>query len=353
MKKLILILCLTVACTGIVLAQTPTLKIIDIPISTEQTRDGDGFLNVHWTQNAPFNSMCPIDPVTNSASYAGCPAVAMAQILHYLQTTNGTRFNDDDDYYHNYAGRQYNIDDDWETMDFPSFETLNAYLDELDSIYAAGSEIEAEHAAALVFACGTACHQVYTSQGSGTFQVGQAHEAFRRFGFENCVLFTEPTEEMHALLQDNLAHGYPALLAVESEDQQSGHNLVVDGYRAEDNKYHMNFGYGGQIDGWYSIPDPDFYYNLTRLEGIVLNIIPVQASVNEFIKNEIEVYPNPATDVIFIKNLKGNEEKYAIFNVAGQEVQSGTASEHISILNLTKGLYIIKIKNQSTKFIVE
>lgn len=334
-------------------AQNASIKSIDVPEQGIPTRDGDGFMNVHWTQSAPFNSMCPIDPVSNSASYAGCPAVAMGQILHFLQTTNGTRFSDSDDYYHNYYGRQYNIDDDWETMGFPSFELLNSYLDEMDSIYQAGGEIESKHAAALIFACGTACHQVYTSSGSGTFAVSQAYEAYQRFGFENALLFTEPTEEMHALLQDNLAHGYPAHLAVESEDQQSGHNLVVDGYREEDHKYHLNFGYGGQIDGWYSIPDSNFYYGLTRLEGIILNIIPTEVSVNEYVKNNLELYPNPATDVIFIKNRAENETEYAIFNVVGQEVQSGIADGQISISNLDNGLYIIKIGNQTAKFIVE
>lgn len=245
----------------------------------DNQKGNDWLLTSHWTQDYPYNSMCPMDPVTNTASYAGCPAIAMGQIINYLRTTNGTRFDDNDDYHHGYAGRNYDIDDDWESLGFPSFPALNEYLDEIDAAFQVGQALTKDQEAAIVFACGTACTQVYTSSGSGTFQVEQAYEAFRRFGFDDCVLFKEPTDEMHALLQQNLRDGYPAHLAVESPDHQSGHNVVVDGYRESDGKYHMNFGYGGSIDGWYYIPDPNFYYGLTKLEGIVLNIIPKTKSI--------------------------------------------------------------------------
>lgn len=240
---------------------------------------GDWLMTSHWTQDYPYNSMCPRDPVTNTASYAGCPAIAMGQIINYLGTTNGTRFDDGDDYTHSYYGRNYEIDDDWEAIGFPSFPVLNDYLDEADSIFSAGGQLTKDHEAAIVFACGTACTQVYTSSGSGTFAVEQAFDAYQRFGFDDCVLIKEPTEEMHEILRQNLRDGYPAHLAVESPDLQSGHNVVVDGYRESDGKYHMNFGYGGSIDGWYLIPDPNFYYGLTKLEGIILNIIPKAKTV--------------------------------------------------------------------------
>jgi hypothetical protein len=37
----------------------------------------------------------------------------------------------------------------------------------------------------------------------------------------------------------------------------SGHSVVLDGYRLEDNKFkvHLNFGWGGRKDGWYNLFD--------------------------------------------------------------------------------------------------
>jgi len=353
MKKLLFLISLCAFGMN-VNAQNQFLK--NSPIVENQQVDNqkadEWLLKSHWTQDYPYNSMCPIDPVTNTASYAGCPAIAMGQIINYLRTTNGTRFDDNDDYHHGYYGRNYDIDDDWESLGFPSFLQLNEYLDAADSIYMAGGELGKNEQAAIVFACGTACTQVYTSSGSGTFRVEQAYEAFQRFGFDDCVLYKEATDEMHALLQQNLRDGYPAHLAVESPDLQSGHNVVVDGYRESDGKYHMNFGYGGSVDGWYYIPDPNFFYGLTKLEGIVLNIIPQNASVNENIDNQFVIYPNPAKDVIYF-NLDGKELSYSIYNVSGQEVKNGMAIESVDVSNLNKGLYIIKIGEKTAKFVVE
>ena len=42
------------------------------------------------------------------------------------------------------------------------------------------------------------------------------------------------------------------------------------------------------VESWH--PDPDFYYGLTRLEGIILNIIPVQTFVNEFVEKNWKLY---------------------------------------------------------------
>ena len=97
----------TVFCTSNSWAQSPRLKTVEIPDTAAPTLRADGFLGSHWTQDYPYNQLCPRDPVNgNSYSYAGCPAIAMGQIVNYLRTTQGTRFDDSDDYQHNYAGRK-------------------------------------------------------------------------------------------------------------------------------------------------------------------------------------------------------------------------------------------------------
>ena len=316
-------------------------------------------LTSHWTQDYPYNQLCPRDPVNNySYSYAGCPAIAMGQIINYLRTTQGTRFSDSDDYSHHYAGRNYNIDDDWESLQFPSFPELNEMLDSVDATFQRGEELSGLLAAAVVFACGTACTQVYTSQSSGTFYVDQAFAAYQRFGFKDCVLFREPDSVMYATLISNLQSGYPAHLAVENPAGTIGHNVVVDGYRKEDGKFHINFGYGGSLDNWYDIPDPNFYYGMTKVEGIILNIIPTPTAVNEFsLQQPLEVYPNPVSDVLYLKNLPCETVQYSIVNVLGQEVMTGLSNGSISVAALEKGVYVLQIKGErlleTTRFIVK
>ena len=314
-----------------------------------------------WEQEFPYNQYCPRDPLNgNIYSYAGCPAVAMGQIINYLQTTQDTRFSDEDDYYHSYAGRNYYIDDDWETLKFLSFPQLNVMLDSVDAFFQRNEVLPDTLAAAVIFACGTACTQVYSSEGSGTFYVDQAYEAYKRFGFKECVLFREPDETMYALLISNLKDGYPAHLAVENPAGTVGHNVVVDGYREEDGKFHINFGYGGPLDDWYDIPDPNFFYGMTKVEGIILNIIPENApnAIHETSAQQpLEVYPNPVSEVLYMKNLPSKSVDYSIFNVLGQEVTSGSSSGTISVAGLEKGLYFLQVKDENfcrtAKFIVK
>ena len=319
-------------------------------------------LTSQWTQNHPYNQLCPADPFENYAhSYAGCPAVAMGQIINYLRTTQGTRFDDGDDYFSNYAGRQFHIDDDCQTYSFPSVPQLNELLDSVDATFQRGEELSDLLMAAVVFACGTACTQVYTASsnyGSGTYNVNQAFEAYQRFGFTECKLFKEPNETMYATLISNLQAGYPAHLAVENPAGTVGHNVVVDGYRESDGKFHINFGYGGYLDNWYDIPDENFYYGMTKVEGIILDIIPAPNAVNESNSQQsLEVYPNPVSDVLYLKNHTGGVVDYAIFNVLGQKVMEGTSNGNMSVAELEKGLYVLQVKGvnrmEMAKFIVK
>ena len=318
-------------------------------------------LTSQWDQGYPYNLLCPADPSENySHSYAGCPAIAMGQIINYLHTTQDTRFDDNDDYYANYAGRQFHIDDDWETYLFPSFPKLNVMLDSVDATYQRGEELSDSLAAAVIFACGVACTQVYTASsyyGSGTYSVNQAYEAYQRFGFTDCQLFQEPDSAMYATLISNLQAGYPAHLAVENSTGTTGHNIVVDGYREEDGKFHINFGWGGYHDDWYDIPDPNgFSYGWTKIEGIILNIIPTTSSIaaHEASRQQpLEVFPNPASDILFIKGLSGKTAEYAVFDVLGRKVAAGYTSGNIPVTDLEKGVYVLQIRGeQSLKFIV-
>jgi len=353
---MLLVLC---ALTG--WAQSPLLKTVEFPTAVPPSLRADGFLGSQWTQDYPYNQFCPRDPFNGySYSCAGCPAIAMGQIINYLQTTQGTRFDDKDDYYHNYAGRQYFIDDDWESLQFLSFPQLNEMLDSIDAVFLRKESLYNELAAALVFACGTALKQVYTSDGSGTFFVDQAFEAYKRFGFTDCVLFRDPDSLMYATLISNLEAGYPAHLAVENPAGTVGHNVVVDGYRESDGKFHINFGYGGSLDNWYDIPDANFYYGMTKVEGIILNIIPTDGPLDVHEtpdKQQLVVYPNPVSDVLYLKNLPCGLVDYSIFNITGQKVATGATSGTIPVATLGQGLYFLQIKSDgplvTSKFIVK
>jgi len=325
----------------------------------EGTTSTGGWLETNWTQDGVYDDMCPMDPVTNLRSLAGCPATAMAQILNYYETTNGTRFTDDDDYYHSYAGRNYQIDDDYIARDFPSFPELNAHLDTVNLCYAANGTLKNPGKAALTFACGVAAHQVYTSQGSGTFGVSQAVESYLRFGFSGISFFENTDTTLFNTLSQNMKDARPAHLAIVDPGWTTGHNVVVDGYNT-DEYYHLNFGWGGAYNGWYLLPD-EIPFGLTVIEGLIADIAypPSHTGISNFQPENrdlvLNIYPNPA-----YKNLtasftaeKAKVIKFEIYDLKGtlhistpvKPAESGTYSEIVSIpeTKLVKGLYLCKL----------
>jgi len=229
-----------------------------------------GWLMENWHQSAPYNQYCPMDLIAGARSVAGCPAVAMAAIVNFRENTNGTRFDDTDDYYHNYH-EYYWIDDDFVAHDFPSWPVLNGYMETIDNLYSTQQPLTQQDKAALVYASGAACRQVYTASVSGTFGVGQAFDAYLRFGFAECELLDGSSDSLYERLSQNMIDALPAHLAIVDSGPTYGHNVVVDGYNTDD-FYHINFGWNGPYNGWYQFPLTEMPYGMNIIEGIIIDI---------------------------------------------------------------------------------
>jgi hypothetical protein len=81
------------------------------------------------------------------------------------------------------------------------------------------------------------------------------------------------------------------------------------------------------------------------------------ASIDDNSLNILNVYPNPANTVIHLDLQQSTIKTYAIFNIIGKKVISGSANiENINVNNLKTGVYFLKIitennKTYTTKFI--
>lgn len=232
---------------------------------------GGGWVPVNWNQTAPYNNFCPIKLSNSQRSVAGCPAIAMGQILVFHQTINQTRFNASDRYYHNYT-QSFWIDDAWETYQFLSFDSLNTYLDIIDQKFASNQAFDDNDKAALSLAAGYACKSVYDPAGSGTYAVSQAFDAYQRFGFTESILMDDSfsNDEIIEKMIVDIKKARPVHLATVDVNWSSGHNVVCDGYR-DNGFFRLNMGWGGTYNNWYRLPD-EFPMGLTVFEGIVADI---------------------------------------------------------------------------------
>jgi hypothetical protein len=315
---------------------------------------GNGWLKTNWTQSAPYSNFCPIDPVTSQRSYTGCPATAMSQILNFHASANGTHFDNSDDYYHNYAGRQYHIDDDFAANGFPSFPDLNKYLDTLQVHWNTNAVITNNDKAALNFACGVAAKQVFTSAGSGTFSVSQAQDAYTRFGCTTAVLIYPSDTSLISHLAQNMKDTLPAHLAIVDSAETTGHNVVVDGYNTN-GYFHVNFGWGGSSNGWYLLPQ-EMPMSLTCFEGVVMDIMKeIPDGINTDIKTNtnLSVYPNPfVNELNFSYNLTApGDVTIHIWDISGKLLcsktqtftKSGTQALNISDFNNNSGVFFYQL----------
>ena len=74
-------------------------------------------------------------------------------------------------------------------------------------------------------------------------------------------------------------------------------------------------------------------------------------SINDHIKSKLTVYPNPATDKLYIIGIQGNE-KFEIYNNAGTLVSNPIVLNNwIDISGLKTGYYFVKGKSFSAKFL--
>lgn len=321
------------------------------------TTTTEGWLETNWTQDQPYNSLCPLDPVDGGRSIAGCPSVAMAMIVNFHLSTNGVCFTDADDYHHQYAGRNYWIDDDYQLLDFPSFPALNEHLDSLQSHYKNGLPLTKTDKGALVFACGVAARQVYTSSGSGTFGVDQAFDAYQKFNFTQAQLMTDNDPELYTHIAENIKDTLPVHLAVVDPGWTMGHNVVIDGYNTDD-YFHLNFGWGGGYNGWYLLPD-EIPYGLTVIEGVITDIIPgFPTGIPQKILNADNLYPNPARDIVYFSKPPEPGSVVMISDISGKTIHKEQWTGHhagIDISKLPQGIYLItlisKQQQQKTKLV--
>ncbi len=196
-----------------------------------------------WGQREPFNDLCPVD--NGEHSPAGCRCVSMAQVMNFYQYPPTL------------------------PTDIPSYRTAtlgitipgvkkgtpidwNNIVDDYSGFRATSEQKEA--AAQLVSMVGTATVTDYTSGGSGS-TCNSALVMCDYFGYDRDLIRLYMREsfsltEWNDLLVSELEAGRPVLY--EGISMGGGHGFVIDGLDKM-GKFHVNWGWYGDYDGYYDI----------------------------------------------------------------------------------------------------
>jgi len=96
-------------------------------------------------------------------------------------------------------------------------------------------------------------------------------------------------------------------------------------------------------------------YDLSTISTLYLRQFPLAAedySLNE--SEEISIYPNPASNVIYVKNAPATSTLISIYSIDGtliSQKQVSSQSQGLDVSSLITGVYILRINNQAIKFI--
>lgn len=301
------------------------------PLGTTAT---GGWVETLWHQSAPFDGFCPMDNNRGERCSVGCGAIAVAQVLNYHKSVGMVSFGSIDRYISSWKRNTVRIDQDSEINDFPSFDELNVFLDEIKQVYEDGSALAMDDPshedllAALSFAVGIAFHTGYSGLGSTS---GMNAYPFRtKFGY-NAQNMSGDDRNLLSVLSENMREEKPAVLLILG--RAGGHYVVCDGYNT-DEFYHINCGWGDSGSGWYSLPDelPHIY---TMLSFCVLNIEPMDSfgTINGTVTNESGNLSNAVIELM---------RDYAYYGL--------TASDEDGSYILSAGADTYNIKCWSTPF---
>jgi len=236
--------------------------------STSKTVYGPWLYLPTWGQRKPYYDLCPWDNVTDAQCLTGCVATAFAQVLNYWQSPTSVTFTSDDDY----TTRTRKIDIKAAGASFSGLSYNNG---------APGDEAKAK----ICYAMGVLAKMNYSSKvslantltvGKSMTRMGYANPKIKRYGAGDTV-DTQP-------IIDDLKvspHGYPVVMSISSLDDNGefdgGHAIIADGYNDYTDKFHLNMGWNGNSDGWYSLPSgmPSGY---NAIKGYVYNLVPSSKS---------------------------------------------------------------------------
>jgi len=247
--------------------------VLELADAEQWPEDDRGWLDTTWHQGGAYNNSCPKDPTSfwGFRCRVGCVAVAMGQIIYYWQYPDSVSFDSSDGYVSEYdSERVIRIDEDHELYDFPSFDELNAKLENI------GYSENQQEIADFLFACGIAVKMQYSSERSWSTH-GDAKTALKdKFGYQ-ADWKSGSGYDFYEVLENDMKEARPAYLGVKKQNAEVGHAIVADGFRST-GEFHLNFGWGVGSprlisETWYSLPEgiPEGY---TIVSGGILGIHP-------------------------------------------------------------------------------
>lgn len=199
--------------------------------------------NINWNQDWPYNAQCPEDADgINGHVPVGCVATAMLQVMKFY---NWPPNGEGSKYHANWMNGGYgNI-----TINFAS-QTYDWY-----SIPNEASTYVNEELGKINYHAGVGVSMWWGPDGSGsqTHEIETALENYFRYSSSTDYVTKSSYSETNwkNLIKSQIDEGKP--LVYSGNSTTTGHAWNCDGY--QDDEFHMNWGWGGAGNGYYTLDD--------------------------------------------------------------------------------------------------
>lgn len=207
---------------------------------------------IEWSQDTPYNDMCPVVDTYNGPRHCvtGCVATAVAQVMKYYEWPKQGRgsysytwrYNGEQTLSVDYSQSVYRWDKMLPTY---SYYHMDTYTQE-----------EKEAVALLMRDVGYALNMNYSPGSSGANLMNRIPNLIDFFDYDRDMrmmgLENSTVDDWEAVMRLELAAGRPVFVNGDPyEIGMPGHQFVCDGYD-EDGLFHYNFGWNGSDNGWYA-----------------------------------------------------------------------------------------------------
>ena len=230
-------------------------------------------IKTNWYQIVPYYNECPLYDGADSSQrgkrcLTGCTATATAQVMNYYQWPQDitdslpgydieTTYKDEKEVWHI---------DALPPVTFVWQDMLDCYLEPRDGSLQP-KEILGTEAQQMRY-CGQAMKTTYGPAASATSTDAQYAALVKVFGYSAATKINFRTlyaiDEWEDIIYGELAAGRPVLYHGYSESE--GHSFVCDGYDG-DGLFHINWGWGGKDDGYFSLSVLNPYNNTSAGSG--------------------------------------------------------------------------------------
>lgn len=241
------------------------------PTAFLQIPDVAPLLTSRWNQDSPYNDLCP------NGCPSGCVATAMSQIMRYHRYPQQGVGN----FSYRTETKGYKCEFDFSSTTF-HWENMR---DSYSSTPPINQDMSRQYIASATYACGVAVGMDYEKDGSGAYMADVPYALINFFGYnKNTACLYRPyfkSEEWYSLLCEELINGRPVLYGG-VDSKYGGHAFVVDGCSSATGKFHVNWGWGGECDGYFELDalDPDVY-KFSTYQDMLINVSPLETGTRQ------------------------------------------------------------------------